>query len=357
MLVGLCFLAVVVSADDVIRMSQLYPAKHAPSAPKLKLQFNEMWLKFKKQFNKIYHDVAEENNAFKNFMDHSMHIDAHNKLHADGKKTYKLGLNHFADMSHSEWKRKVGGCLLKKQYSGQTGGSTFLAPNHLTAPRNLDWRQHGYVTAVKDQGQCGSCWSFSTTGALEGQHFKKTGHLVSLSEQQLVDCSQSFGNYGCNGGLMDLAFKYIKAVGGLETEEAYPYIDRMGPKPQQCHFNKTKVAATDSGFVDIPHGDESQLLNAVASQGPISVAIDAGHRNFMLYKEGIYNEPSCSSTELDHGVLVVGYGSEGRFFWRHDYWIVKNSWNTTWGEQGYIRMTRNKENQCGIASQASYPLV
>lgn len=150
---------------------------------------------------------------------------------------------------------------------------------------------------------------------------------------------------------MDNAFSYIKDNHGLDTESSYPYEG----KDDKCRFKKRDIGATDSGFVDIPEGDEEKLKEAVATVGPVSVAIDASHESFQFYSQGVYDEAECSSEQLDHGVLVVGYGTDAET--EEDFWLVKNSWGTQWGDEGYIRMARNKQNQCGIASSASYPLV
>merc|ERR1719318_1113067 len=231
-------------------------------------------------------------------------------------------------------------------------GSTYMSPlTPVTLPKNVDWRKKGYVTPVKNQGQCGSCYSFSATGALEGQNFKKTGKLISLSEQQIVDCSTAYGDHGCQGGLMDNVFEYIKEAGGLETEEDYPY---LAEQQTECDFNKSEIAAKVTGFVDVPEGDEDALRDASATVGPIAVAIDASHFSFQFYHSGVYDEWFCSQTRLDHGVLAVGYGADTQ---GTKYWLVKNSWGVGWGQKGYIWMSRDRNNQCGIATQASYPLV
>jgi cathepsin L len=294
-------------------------------------------------------------------MENRHKIAKHNTKFHNKEVPYKLDLNKYADMLHSEFVQTLNGFNRTRSSEGLNSvyrsfkkveeGITFIEPANVDVPASVDWREKGAVTPVKDQGHCGSCWSFSATGALEGQHFRKTKKLVSLSEQNLVDCSSSYGNNGCNGGLMDNAFQYIKDNGGIDTEQSYPYeaID------DSCHFQKKDVGATDKGFVDIPTGDEDALKKAIATIGPVSVAIDASHESFQFYSDGVYFEPQCDSQQLDHGVLAVGYGTDEAT--GQDYWIVKNSWGTSWGDKGFIKMARNKDNHCGVATQASYPLV
>jgi len=256
---------------------------------------------------------------------------------------FTVALNEYADLTTQEFVARFNGMNVTKV------PGTFPVEENVNAPDTWDWRKEGAVTGVKNQGQCGSCWSFSATGSTEGAHFLKTRSLVSLSEQNLVDCSTAQGNAGCDGGWMDSAFRYIIQNNGIDTEASYPY---TATGPNACKFNRANVGATLRSFVDVASGNENALLNAVAIT-PVSVAIDAGHQSFQLYHTGVYNEPACSSTALDHGVLAIGWGTYNG----SPYWLVKNSWGPSWGLQGYIMMSRNRGNQCGIATSASYPVV
>jgi len=308
------------------------------------------WQNFKKIHSKSYKNIAEETHRFNIWKSNEDLIKSHNADAEKGIKSFWLKMNKFGDLTPKEFASIYNGfnATLKASVSKPT--NVFEYKPSLQVPDKIDWRTQGYVTDIKDQGQCGSCWAFSSTGSLEGQHFAKSGKLVSLSEQNLVDCSTSQGNQGCNGGLMDQAFTYIKVNNGIDTEDSYPYTAEDG----SCAFNAANVGATDSGFTDIKTKDEDALKQAVGTVGPVSVAIDASHASFQLYSHGIYHETFCSQTRLDHGVLAVGYDSEGS---GKDFWIVKNSWGPGWGNKGFIQMSRNRDNNCGIATSASYPVV
>ncbi|XP_062295680.1 procathepsin L-like [Scomber scombrus] len=311
------------------------------------LEFHTWKLKFEKSFN----SPSEEAYRRKIWLNNRRLVLMHNIMADQGMKSYHLGMTYFADMENEEYKHLISqGCLDFFNASLPRRGSAFLRLQQgADLPNSVDWRDKGYVTHVMDQKKCGSCWAFSATGSVEGQHFRKTGKLVPLSKQQLVDCSGEYGNKGCNGGRMDNSFRYIIDNGGIEKEDSYPYEAKDGP----CCYNPAKIGATCTGYVKVKKGDEDALKEAVASVGPVSVGIDASHISFQLYKSGVYDEPDCSSLWLHHAVLAVGYSTENR----HDYWLVKNSWGLHWGEKGYIKMSRNKHNQCGIATDAFYPLV
>jgi len=309
--------------------------------------FRPMFNEFKKTHNKLYANIDEETARFNIFVENQRVVDDHNKEYQAGRETFELGMNQFGDMTNQEFRAYMNGY---KRPTAKSSSPVFEKPANVAIPDAVNKRTKRYVTDVKDQGQKKKWWANSATGSLEGQHFKKEGKLVSLSEQNLVDCSGSFGNEGCNGGWMDQAFDYIKSNNGIDTEVSYPYEAKDG----KCRFNKATIGATDTGFTDIKEGSESDLEAAIATVGPISVAIDASGIKFQLYKQGVYNNAQCSPQNLDHGVLAVGYDttSDGQ-----KYYIVKNSWASTWGNKGYIWMTREKNNQCGIATASSYPTV
>jgi cathepsin L len=248
-------------------------------------------------------------------------------------------MNKFADLTSDEFVARYTGVNRTVEPTPQD--LTGIQDNVIVSnPTSVDWRSKGAVTGVKDQGQCGSCWSFSTTGAIEGAQKIATGSLVSLSEQELVDCDT--GNYGCGGGWPIDAMAWVIKNNGIDTESSYPYTAKDG----SCKKSSGTVGGHIRSYKQVSYGSESSLETTTVS-GVVSVCIDASHYSFQLYSGGVYNEPNCSSRNLDHAVLVVGYQNSGT-----PYWIVKNSWGTGWGDKGYIYMTKGQNNQCGIASAA-----
>jgi len=288
---------------------------------------------------KTYANAAEFDAKFAVFQANHAFITAANQ---EGR-SYKLAHNEFSDMTHEEFKASMLG-----QFVPNHDAKPFTHGDvKLSDADSVDWRTSGAVTDVKNQGQCGSCWAFSTTGSIEGAHQIATGNLVSLSEQELVDCDRA-QDQGCNGGLMDNAFAFVEK-NGLASETDYPYTAQDG----QCDTAaEAKPAATISSFSDVTVGSEDALRQAVKMQ-PVSIAIEADQQGFQFYSSGVFSG-ECGQ-QLDHGVLVVGYtytaGNDDSNFW-----IVKNSWGATWGEEGYIRLAYG-QNQCGLTNAASYPVV
>ncbi|KAF8695194.1 hypothetical protein HU200_037652 [Digitaria exilis] len=291
---------------------------------------------------KSYESVAEVHRRFRIFSESLELVRSTNRKGLP----YRLGINRFADMSWEEFRATRLG-------AAQNCSAT-LAGNHrmraaAALPETKDWREDGIVSPVKNQGHCGSCWTFSTTGALEAAYTQATGKPISLSEQQLIDCAFGYNNFGCNGGLPSQAFEYIKYNGGLDTEEAYPYQGVNGV----CHFKSENVGVKVLDSVNITLGAEDELKDAVGLVRPVSVAFEVIN-GFRLYKSGVYTSDHCGTTPMDvnHAVLAVGYGVENGV----PYWLIKNSWGADWGDKGYFKMEMGK-NMCGVATCASYPVV
>jgi len=294
------------------------------------------------QYNKTYNGVMEQYYRESIFNENVRKINEHN---ADERYTYSLGLNQFADLTATEF---------KQQYV--TGGYNRPYPRyanyiqvHTAVPTSVDWTEKGAVTPVKTQGECAACWAFSITGSIEGAHFLKNGSLISLSEQQLIDCSGPEGNQGCQNGVIHNGFQYIIDNKGITSEAAYPYTATDGT----CKKNQ-KAYATITSFVDVIPKSDQALMAAIAQQ-PVSVAVEADPNSFHLYSGGVMT--AACGTNLDHAVLAVGYGSDAG----QDYYKVKNSWGDTWGEAGYICLGRGYSyndgaGQCGILMEPSYPI-
>jgi xylem cysteine proteinase len=272
-------------------------------------------------------------------------IDAHN----EGNFSWTMDVNQFADLTADEFKAAVSTGFRRSEHKNTT--TSLRGFSRVDIPSSVNWTAAGAVTPVKNQEQCGSCWAFSTTGSVEGAWFLANGALPSLSEQQLVDCSTAEGNQGCNGGLMDYGFEYIIKNKGITTEAAYPY---TATGPNTCVAAGKPVAATLVGYKDVPVNSENALEAAIALT-PVSVAVEADQSVFQFYSGGVMD--SACGTQLDHGVLAVGYGTLGG----KDYYLVKNSWGASWGANGYILLGRgakfNPSGQCGIQMAASYPVV
>jgi len=313
------------------------------------LLLDDHWESYKVSFAKKYSSDEEHQYRKDAFAANLKFVEKHNAQHSRGLHTFTVGINKFSDLTPEEFKREylspipiMEDALPKIPVEGLVG-----------IPDSINWVEKGYVTGVKDQDDqnghyvaCAACWAFSATGTMEAAHFDKTGELVSLSEQNLVDCATEYPNAGCSGGYPAIGIQHVIANGGIDTEESYPFMAEDG---DVCKFNPDTVGATMSRVNAIQKYNETELTLGVGTFGPFSTCIDASGQAFMHYKKGVYSNPDCSKDYLDHAVLTVGYGTT-----RHgkDYWLIKNSWGAYWGDNGYIKMERNADNMCGIASNA-----
>ncbi|KFK31525.1 hypothetical protein AALP_AA6G123900 [Arabis alpina] len=306
---------------------------------------HEQWMA---RFHRAYSDVSEKTNRFEIFKKNLEFVE---KFNMNANRTYKLDVNEFSDLTDEEFRARYMGLVVPKEMTEMSSTETvsfrYENVSESETGESMDWRQEGAVTTVKNQGKCGCCWAFSAVAAVEGITKITKGELVSLSEQQLLDCTSD--NHGCDGGTLSKAFQYIINNQGITTEDNYPY----QAEQQICASTTGSVAATISGFARVPRNDEEALLKTV-SQQPVSVAIDASYA-FKQYSGGVF-DGECG-TQLNHAVTIIGYGTseEGT-----KYWLAKNSWGESWGENGYMRIKRDvtdPQGMCGLAILALYPLA
>ncbi|KAI4467184.1 cysteine protease family c1-related [Holotrichia oblita] len=325
-------------AGHVYTFNPMREFVHPISDSHLSFEFH----KFTRKHGRVYSDTKEALYRKEIFRQNIRFIHSVNRRF----KGYTLGVNHLADKTEMELKAIRG-----KRYSGVYNGGQSFPYKHIDKiqlPAQFDWRIYGAVTPVKDQSVCGSCWSFGTIGAIEGAYFVKTGELLRLSQQALIDCSWGYGNNGCDGGEDFRAYQWMMKHGGIPTEEEYgPYLGQDG----YCHVSNVSLTAKITGYINVTTNNEDALRLAIFKHGPISVAIDASHKTFSFYSNGVYYDEECGNTEkdLDHAVLAVGYGTLNG----QDYWLIKNSWSNYWGNDGYVLMS-SKNNNCGVMTTPTY---
>eukprot|EP01118_Nematostelium_gracile_P006926 TRINITY_DN2243_c0_g1_i1.p1 TRINITY_DN2243_c0_g1~~TRINITY_DN2243_c0_g1_i1.p1 ORF type:complete len:389 (+),score=99.29 TRINITY_DN2243_c0_g1_i1:49-1167(+) len=314
----------------------------ARTAPKTR--WNELegysFDRYLKEHHKQY-EPAEYQMRKSLFENRLRHIRAHN---ADATKTWKEGVNHMSDWTEEEFRSTLGYKLQPKRDE-----SRLYRPANIKAdlPASVDWRTADIISPVKDQGQCGSCWSFATAESVESYYAKATGELVDLSEQQVLDCTQNpnqcGGTGGCGGATTELGFGQLIAQGGHLSEWQYPYESYFGTTDFQCAYPiKGNAYVSVSDFKNLPTNEYDPIMNAVANIGPLAISVDASA--WSAYESGVFNGCNQTNPDLDHAVQLVGYGTDAQY---GDYWLVRNSWNPTWGEDGYIRIMRTSTVQCG----------
>merc|ERR1711962_1886513 len=329
-------------------MILIFVAALAASTQALSLDLE--WPLFLARYGKQY-STSEVDIRKSIFLDNLKYIERHNAEHALGLHTFSLGINQFADLTQDEFAKALATNGYRQ--TKQMGHNPTSINPKMDEPDSIDWRTKGAVTGVKNQGHCGSCWSFSATGVMEGAYFLSSGKLDTFSEQDLMDCGWGTAGVACLGGNPYAALNFVMKRGGACLEEEYPYEGVQGI----CRYDNNPLWNPKQHILPVANvgkvtkGDEGGLKSAVAQYGPVSVGIDAGHHSFQLYQDGVYRDPECSDIYLNHAVLAVGYGSTDD---QDAYWIVKNSWGATWGESGYVKMARDDGNMCGVATDPTW---
>lgn len=326
-------------------------------------KFDSVWETFRRVYNKKFNTNEAYNKNFLNFRKNLQKIKNHNEETELGIHSYTLGINKFTDQNvndlfnHFSLNKNVlkfGSQLLLNTQKSRLRIKSIGVQN---IPSNHDWRRHSIIGPVLDQGDCGSCWAFSVSGALESHKAKLKNQLpIQLSMQEMVDCDNE--NYGCDGGMLHIAFNYTINHGWISNYNDYPYIGRKGKckrKPDNNGGNNENFDVKCTDF-NIVYEDEDDLRKALYLYGPIAVGIHVSEQgNMLFYKSGVFSDVSCSANKINHGVLLVGYGTDKNT--GLDYWLIKNSWGESWGESGYIRIRRNNRNMCGVASMAVFPTI
>ncbi|XP_017758137.1 PREDICTED: cathepsin L1-like [Eufriesea mexicana] len=343
MYIRLCVLVVLFLEVCVTRGIQMFD-KQNRFPQEISRKLDEYWNSYKIRYNKSYSGNLETNRRM-TWEENLITIYKHNMMAAAGHHSYTLKDNHIADLGTRQYIREMVKLIpsRKRRVSKETMVGASLHDPRRIAPR-LDWREAGFQTNPENQKDCGSCYAYSIAGSIQGQIFKQTGMLIPLSEQQLIDCSTSTGNLGCSGGSLRNTLRYLEKAKGLMAEIHYPYKGQQGA----CHFKEDLSVVNITSWAVLPARDEKALEAAVATIGPIAASVNASPKTFQLYHKGVYDDELCSSDMVNHAMLIVGYTPTE--------WILKNWWGDEWGENGYMRLAKNK-NRCGIANYAAYAKV
>lgn len=313
--------------------------------PEISEKLGEYWNAYKARCNKSYSGSVEAARRM-TWEENLVTVYKHNLMAAAGHHNYTLRDNHIADLGTREYVRDMVKLIPshKRRVSKESMVGAALHDLGHRIPSRWDWREAGFITPPENQKDCGSCYAYSIAAGIQGQIFKETGMSIPLSEQQLIDCSASTGNLGCSGGSLRNTLRYLEKAKGLMARAEYPYKGKQG----SCRFQRDRSVVNITSWAVLPARDERALEAAVASIGPIATSINASPKTFQLYHEGVYDDERCSSDTVNHAMLIVGYTPTE--------WILKNWWGDGWGENGYMRLAKNK-NRCGIANYAAYAKV